>query len=224
MATVVHTALPRVISLFAILALAGMKFAHADALTGEMQDDAKDLLPPSAQPPPSTPACGDGVDFVPLPRWARGVVLGPTPDVLKPMGRKVVLTVPPTPAPEPLAPPKDNGSTVVVGKPLVVIPGPATPPAPSPALIAVSPFLDWIKANPQAAAEKARLQAGTYQAAADPNATASTSTTTLPGVNGAGPAVVAPAPYWMPPLIDSASFGNGNVNGSSAAIYSTPQR
>jgi len=221
MATLVHAAFPRIVSLFVIFALIGLNAARADALTGESQDDAKDLLPPSAQATAAPSGSCDSVDFLPLPHWARDVVMSPLPDVLKPMGRKAVLTTPPVPAPAPLSPPTDNsGSTVVVGKPLVVTPGPA---APSPALIAVSPFLDWIKANPQAAAEKARLQAGAYQAAADPTA-AGASATTTPGANGSAPVVVAPTPYWMPPLIDSATFGNSNVSGSSAAIYSTPQR
>ncbi len=148
----------------------------------------------------------------------------PLPDVLKPMGaKKAVLTTPPVAASAPLAPPKDaEKPTVVVAKPTVVAPA----PAPSPALIAVSPFLDWIKANPQAAAEQARQQASTYQAG-DPTGpvVAAPAPNAAPNNSGTVPVVVGPAPYWMPPLIDAAPFtsNSGNITGSGAAIYSTPQ-
>jgi hypothetical protein len=202
---------PHIISLLLFLSAAVVNSAQADDLTGMAQDDAKELLPPAAQS--SAPCYNPG--FLPLPSWARGVVMPPLPDVLKPMGKKAVLTTPPTPAQAPLAPPKDEEKpTVVVAKPTVVAPAPA-----SPALIAVSPFLDWIKANPQAAAEQAH-----QQAAAEANAASGAAPSSVPNGNGTAPAVVAPAPYWMPPLIDTAPFGTGNVSGSGAAIYSTPQR
>ena len=203
--------------------LAVLNIAHADDLTGMAQDDAKDLLPPAAQTP-SAPCYNSG--FLPMPSWARGVTMPPLPAVLTPMGRKAVLTTPPTPAPAPLAPPKDGDRpTVVVAKPTIVAPA----PAPNPNLIAVSPFLDWIKANPQAAADQARQQAGAYSAvdpsgaivaAPAPNAAPNNTTTTAPVV------VAPPAPYWMPPLIDAAPIVSnpGNISGSGAAIYSTPQR
>jgi len=224
MASSTRASFPRIICLLLCFTPAVLNFLRADDLTGMAQDDAKDLLPPSAQTS-SAPCYNPG--FLPMPSWARGVVMPPLPAVLTPMGRKVVLTTPPTPAPAPLAPPKDaDKSTVVVAKPTVVTP--AT--APSPNLIAVSPFLDWIKANPQAAAEQARQQAGAYSAvdpsgaivaAPTPNANAA------PNNSGTVPVVVAPpAPYWMPPLIDAAPIVSnpGNISGSGAAIYSTPQR
>lgn len=157
-----------------------------------------------------------------MPSWARGAVMPPLPQVLKPMGKKVVvLTTPPVAAPEPLAPPKEGApSTVSVAKPTPVVPAPPT----TPALIAVSPFLEWIKANPQAAAEQARQQANTYAAGSDANAAApTTNANPAPNPGNGGAPASAQAPYWLPPLIDSAPFGTG-ATGSSAAIYSTPQR
>jgi hypothetical protein len=202
--------------------LAVLNIARADDLTGMAQDDAKDLLPPAAQTP-SVPCYNSG--FLPMPSWARGVAMGPMPAVLSPMGKKAVLTTPPTAAPAPLAPPKDEDKpTVVVAKPTVVAPA----PAPSPNLIAVSPFLDWIKANPQAAADQARQQAGAYSAA-DPSGAivATPAPNAAPNTTTTAPVIVAPpAPYWMPPLIDAAPIVSnpGNISGSGAAIYSTPQR
>ncbi|MEI9998745.1 MAG: hypothetical protein WDO13_06025 [Verrucomicrobiota bacterium] len=140
----------------------------------------------------------------------------PLPQALKPMGGKVaVLTTPPVPAPAvPLAPPKD--ATVEKLKPVA----PAPPaPAPSPALIAVSPFLQWIKANPQAAADQARQQAGAYQAGSD----AATAPAAPVAPNAGTPTGPIEAPYWMPPLIDNSSFGT-LPSGSGAAIYTRPQQ
>jgi hypothetical protein len=219
--------IPHLVCLLLFLSPAALHSARADDLTGLAQDDEKDLLPPSSAQAPSGPCYNPG--FVPMPSWARGVVLPPLPEVLKPMGKKPVLTTPPVPATTPLAPPKDSGTpTVVVAKPTVV-----PQPAPNPALIAVSPFLDWIKANPQAAAEQARQQAGAYQAADPTGATTpapapntASNNNTAPNNSAAAPLVVTPAPYWMPPLIDTAPFTStsGNISGSGAAIYSTPQR
>jgi hypothetical protein len=218
MASIERAAFPRIVSLLLLVSLAAAKPAFADDLTGALHDDPKDLLPPPAQEAASAPLYDTG--FLPLPPWARGVVMPPLPATLRPMGGKVaVLTTPPVPAPPPLAPPKDSEpSTVIVAKPTPVTPAPA--PASNPALIAVSPFLEWIKANPQAAAEQARQQAGAYQAPGDASAPAAGANPASP----AGAASAAPPPYWMPPLIDSAPFGTGNTTGSSAAIYSTPQR
>jgi len=216
---------PHIVSILLLLSPAIQNSARADDLTGMAQDDAKELLPPAAQAP-AGPCYNPG--FLPLPSWAHGSVMPPLPDVLKPMGKKAVLTTPPVPASAPLAPPKDNEKpTVVVAKPTVVTPA----PTPSPALIAVSPFLDWIKANPQAAAEQARQQASAYQAG-DPTGAivaappANSAPNTNGNTSGTVPVVVGPAPYWMPPLIDTAPFtsNSGNISGSGAAIYSTPQR
>jgi hypothetical protein len=224
MANRARATFPHIVYLLLLLSPAVQNSVRADDLTGMAQDDTKELLPPAAQAP--APCYNPG--FLPLPSWAHGAVMPPLPEVLKPMGKKTVLTTPPVAAPAPLAPPKDaEKPTVVVAKPTVVTPA----PTPSPALIAVSPFLDWIKANPQAAAEQARQQASTYQAG-DPTGAIVAAPPANPSPNnnanttGVAPVVVGPAPYWMPPLIDTAPFtsNSGNISGSGAAIYSTPQR
>jgi hypothetical protein len=209
--------------LVVILSLAVVKPVQADDLTGAPHDDPKELTPASLQMSAAGAQTGE-IAFQPMPAWARGTVMPPLPQALKPMGKKVaVLTTPPVAAPT-LAPPGEGAtSTALVAKPKVVTPMPNPAPAPTPALIAVSPFLQWIKANPQAAAEQARQQAGAYQA--DPNAPATAgapNASTPTGPNA--PAAQADGPYWMPPLIDASQFGSGNVTGSGAAIYSTPQR
>jgi len=199
--------------------LAVLNFARANDLTGEAQDDVKDLMPPQAPAP-----CYNSTGFLPMPAWARGVNMGPMPWVLSPMGKKPVVAT--TPAPAPLSPPKEDKPAVAVAKPAVVTPA----PAPNPNLIAVSPFLDWIKANPQGAAEQARQQAGTYSATDASGAIVAAPPATpnaAPNSTGTVPVVVAPpAPYWMPPLIDAAPIVSnpGNISGQGAAIYSTPQR
>ncbi len=210
-----------------LLSLAAAKPVLADDLTGMMHDDPKDLLPPTAQEAPSSPSYNTG--FLPLPSWARGATMPPLPQALKPMGKKVVvLTTPPVAAPQSLTPPRDQTtSTVTVARTTPVSP---TPAAQTPAMIAVSPFLEWIKANPQAAAEQARQQAGTYAAGSDANAAVPPTTGAAASNNSNAPVAgttMAPpsAPYWLPPLIDAAPFGtSSSPGGSSAAIYSTPQR
>jgi hypothetical protein len=218
MPSVARATFPQVASLLLFLSLAAPSL-RADDLTGMAQDDPKDLYPSGTSAGPACANSNYSTGFLPMPAWAHGVVMPPLPDVLKPMGKKIVLTTPPVAAPQPLTPPKDATPTVVVAKPTVVA---APTPPQNPALIAVSPFLDWIKANPQAAAEQAR-----QQAAAEANAAIPTGPVPAPGAaQAAGNAapVVVPAPYWMPPLIDTATFGTGTTTGSSAAIYSTPQR
>jgi len=211
---------PHVMLLLIPLLLGAAKPVLADDLTGMPHDDPKDLLPPPAQEATSS---SFDTGFLPMPSWARGAVMPPLPQALKPMGKKVVvLTTPPVAAPEPLAPPKEGApSTVIVAKPTLVTPAPAS----TPALIAVSPFLEWIKANPQAAAEQARQQANTYTAGSDANVAAPTTNANSNGnAPGAGvTAAPAPAPYWLPPLIDSAPFVT-STNGSSDAFFTTPQR
>ena len=222
MASIPRATFPHVVPLLLLVSLAAMKSASADDLTGMPHDDPKDLLPPPAQEAPS-PSSYD-VGFLPMPSWARGVVMPPLPDKLKPMGGKVaVLTTPPVAAPQPLAPPKEFAPpTVIVARPTILTPAPAAAPQ-NPALIAVSPFLDWIKANPQAAAEQARQQANAYQAGSEANAAAATPGANIaPNNTGSAPVIAPASPYWMPPLIDSAPFG-ASSGGSSAAIYSTPQ-
>ena len=216
---------PLVLLSFLVLFLPGL--ARGDDLTGTPQRDPKDSLSLSANRPPMAGA----ISFLPLPSWSRVAALSPLPDQLKPLGKVAVLVTPPTAAPAPLAPSKETPPASPA--PAVAASKEKTSPAPaetSPALIAVSPFLQWIKANPQAAAEQARQQAGAYSAvdpsgaivaAPTPNANAA------PNNSGTVPVVVAPpAPYWMPPLIDAAPIVSnpGNISGSGAAIYSTPQR
>jgi hypothetical protein len=141
-----------------------------------------------------------------MPGWARAVIFTAMPEQLKPMGKKSlaasgpVTPLPPTPAKDLSATSTTNGveTTTAGGKPVEN----------SPAMITVSPFLQWIKSNPQAAAAAARQQADAYHA-------------TPPGP-GAPPSV-SDQTYWLPPLIDSADFGTKPIGGS-AAIYSTPQR
>jgi hypothetical protein len=227
MASFERVKISQVVSLLLLLSLVAAKPAYSDDPTAMPHDDPKDLLPPAPQEAGSSPSYDTG--FLPLPSWARGAAMPPLPQALKPMGKKiVVLTTPPVAAPQPLAPPREPAiSTVIVAKPTPVTPGPAA--AATPALIAVSPFLEWIKANPEAAAEQARQQASTYVAGSDANAAApTTKANAAPNNNGNAPGVAtAPTapPYWLPPLIDTAPFGAGVSNGgSSAAIYSTPQR
>jgi len=189
---------------------------RGDDLTGATQDDPKDLLP--APPQPSFQRITSSL-FQPMPVWARGVTMPPLPDQLKPMGKKTVVQVtPPAPAP-PLAPPVETtaGST-----PAPIVEKPKAPAAENPDLITVSPFLQWIKSNPQAAAIEARQQANGYRAPypANPNASNGSGN---PGGEAPGAPGGADDNYWLPPLIDSADFGTTPVGGS-AAIYRTPQR
>ena len=200
--------------LLTLFAVALPALARADDLTGQSQDDPKDLLP-TAAPTPRSQTTSLGL-FQPLPIWARGVVLPPLPDQLKPMGKKpAVAAASSSPAPQPLAPPPETttASSETDAKPKA--PAPAVDNNPD--LIAVSPFLQWIKSNPQAAAAEARQQANSYH----PSTTPKVGSAGNPGGNGA----IDPAesPYWLPPLIDSADFGTRPVTGS-AAIYQTPQR
>ncbi len=182
----------------ALLILLGGR-VHGDEYTGLSKDDPKELI---SAPSHSTPAPTISSLFLPMPGWAGGLNSLATPDVLSPMGKKKEVAA--AAKPEPLAPPKETPA-VFVPKPEVT----ETPKQPEqPALIAVSPFLQWVKSNPQAAAAEAKAQA----AASNPAPAA-----TGP-VQATGP---APGdPYWLPPLIDSSAF----TPGSSAAIYTTPQR
>jgi hypothetical protein len=115
--------------------------------------------------------------------------MGHSPVSAKPSAAAVAETRPDTPPmPKKLAPATPN-----------------TVAAPDPALVAVSPFLQWIKEHPQEAAVAARKESGNYSA---------------PPSN-VGPAITDP--YWMPPMIDSTD-GAPPAVGGSAAIYSTPQK
>jgi hypothetical protein len=188
--------------------IASLSCARADDLTGLPVDDPKDLLP--APPAPVQPTAPTGSLFAPMPGWARGITLGPLPDKLQPMGRST--TASPAPQTPSLTPPKDTTSPTTTTT-TAAAPKPASS---DPDMVTVSPFLQWIKANPQAAAAAARQQAESYHAGPPPE-------------NGPGGANAAARnnpqddAYWMPPLIDSADFGSSAVTGS-AAIYSRPQR
>ena len=200
---------PTAVILLAVL-IAAQAVARADELTGLPVDDPKDLLPTPAAA--SQPVSATGSLFAPMPSWARGVTLGPLPDKLKPMGRST--TVASATQPQPLAPPKDatNSTTTTIA---ATTSAGAKPAASDPALVTVSPFLQWIKSNPQAAAAAARQQAETYHAGAPPESS--------PGGANASAGNRQDDAYWLPPLIDSADFGAQAVTGS-AAIYSRPQR
>lgn len=198
--------------------------AHGDEFTGLPHGDPKDLgsSPVTTAPPPPTTSCDPFAlapatsFFAPLPSWAHGTIAA-LPYQLTPFGRKPVEVAANKPAVESLAPPKEATPVPAVSTPMPP-PKPA-PPQESPALVAVSPFLQWVKANPQAAAAEARQQAASENAQTP---TGPTTATTAP--SPAAQAAPAPAaPYWLPPLIDSGEFG-GSPGGSSAAIYSTPQR
>jgi hypothetical protein len=181
---------------------------RADDLTGASQDDPKDLLPT----PPTTTLRTSTMFFLPMPSWARGVVMPPLPYQLKPMGKKPANLVSASEAAS-LTPPPD-GSTTPTGP----VAKPKAPPVENnPDLITVSPFLQWIKSNPQAAAAEARRQANAY--GAPPSAPG------IPGnPNGAPSTAGSDDNYWLPPLIDSGDFGPKPVVSGSAAIYQTPQR
>jgi hypothetical protein len=187
--------------------------ARADDLTGLPVDDPKDLAP---APPPQLTVSQTGTGFLPMPAWAKGLILPPLPEQLKPMGKKSLAASASAPTPA-VVQPVEKASTAAT----TVNPDGTTAPSKpesTPAMITVSPFLQWIKANPQAAAAAARQQAAAYHAG--------------PGAGGAGAPPItgpgAPAPssddnYWLPPLIDSPDFGTG-ATGGSAAIYTKPQR
>ena len=192
---------------------------HGDDLTGLPFDDPKDLMPPA--PRANTAPTGSLGLFAPMPAWAHGTTMPALPIELKPMGGKTAVAGPPPPPP-PLAPPKEPVTVVSTTASSSPTPAPqknSTVTDNNPAMVTVSPFLQWIKNNPQAAALQARQQAAIYHAPTPPEAASA---------NGAArPPIGAPGgsedPYWLPPLIDSADFGSAPVTGSSA-IYSTPQR
>jgi hypothetical protein len=208
--------------LISLLLIIPSNLAPGDEFTGQSQDDPKDLIPSSTPAP--RPQSTDEILFLPLPSWSRGVTMPQLPDQLKPMGKKVtVATASTASAPASLTPPKEIPSiapaSVEAASKVKTSP---TSAEPSPDLVAVSPFLQWIKANPQAASAEARQQANGYHAP-------STSEPGPAGGNSGGASISSGAngsagdPYWLPPLIDSADFSSSPVGGS-AAIYQTPQR
>lgn len=181
------------ILLFLILTLA---FARAGDDTGLPGDDPKDVGPANSEA--STTSSTNCVSdmFVPIPAWSRFVKMPPLPEVLTPMGKSPTLS---KPRPAALAETKPDGAP-----PPKPAPKPQAP-KPDPDLVAISPFLQWVKDHPDAAAQARK------QAAAD-----------APPVS---PTPVNPAaggdPYWMPPMIDGS--GTDDLQGGSAT-YSRPQR
>jgi hypothetical protein len=193
-----------------ILLIVFSSLLKADDLTGLSDNDPKDLMPAPRQ---SAPKCLSSSDllFQPLPTWTHNVTMTTMPYQLTPFGRKPISLTNARPTPNSLTPPKDGASTATTAP---VTPKP-TPAAENPALVAVSPFLQWVRANPQAAAAQARQQANGYQPA--PNGAPA-----APGAAAPTGAPVVEDPYWLPPLIDSSTFTTGS--GGSSATYSTPQR
>ena len=207
-----RTTLATPLAVLSLFALVSSSCARADDLTGLPVDDPKDLSP-APQQQQVISQIGSG--FVPMPSWARGVVMPPLPDQLKPMGKKSLAASANAPTPAVVQPVKQ--ASIV---PTTVGPDGATVASKpeTPAMVTVSPFLQWIKANPQAAAAQARQQAAVYHAGPGAGGPGS------PPITGPG----APAPtsddnYWLPPLIDQSIIQNGTTGGS-AAIYSKPQR
>ncbi len=189
--------------------------ARGDELTGLPVDDPKDLAP--APPVSQQQFVASNVSaFLPMPIWSKGVIMPPLPDQLKPMGKKSLAASASAPTPAVVQPVRQADiAPTTVGPDGTAVAGKKPD---SEKMITVSPFLQWIKANPQAAADEAKQQAAAYHAA--------------PGASGAGspPSTGpgAPAPtsddnYWLPPLIDQSVLPTGPVGGS-AAIYSKPQR
>jgi len=156
--------------------------------------------------------------FLPLPGWSRFEKMPPLPEQLTPLGKKAPVVAEVTP----VVPRKDPGEVA----PAVSIPKPKEIPVvnPNPTLVAVSPFLEWIKDHPAQAAEQARKEASAYNPAPNPPAPATSSASATAGTGSSR------SPYWMPPLIDSSdttappSSTSTTTTGSSAAIYSTPQK
>jgi len=204
--------------LIALLVVISPAASRADDLTGLPMDDPKDLRP---SPPSSYSAPTGSCLFLPMPRWSRGVVMPPLPDQLMPMGGKTAIAITTNKTP-PLAPPKDEVTTVTTTASSSNGTTTSTKAATdnsNQAMIAVSPFLQWIKSNPQVAAEQARQQAESYRTPA----MSSANPPSEPGAGNSGTQGADANPYWLPPLIDSSDFGPQPAGGS-AAIYEKPQR
>lgn len=154
--------------------------------------------------PASAPTCYADQYFLPLPQWSSYSKMPALPDALKPMGA-VANKAKPAPAAvaetKPDLPPMPKKLPQV--GPLASSSTPAPSPSQKPELEAVSPFLQWIKDHPQEAAEIAKRQAASYNAA-----------------QPSGP-ISGGDPYWMPPMIDQSLQVGG---GGSSATYSTPQK
>ena len=144
--------------------------------------------------------------FQPLPPWSSFSKMPPLPDQLKPLGRKPAAVV----VAKKDSPAAPNGPATTAAS---LAPPPKPNPTPDPVLTAVSPFLEWVKTHPSQAAVQAHKDADAYQSPVSAPAAPSTA-----GAN---------APYWMPPINEAPETTTAQPNttaGSSAAIYSTPQR
>jgi hypothetical protein len=190
------------VGLILVTLFVSMILLRADEGTG--LPDPKEM---AQQPPPSA---SDGIDltFLPLPSWA-SAKMPALPEQLKPMGHRIDVA---KPSPAAVAETKPDQPPMPKKLPQVYPLADSKDPAPaasnSPANLAVSPFLEWIKDHPQEAAAAARK---------DAEAATAGSTAPAPGAT----------PYWMPPMIDASSDGTVQAGGNgsgSAAIYSTPQR
>ncbi len=175
-----------------VLLLVSLGLARADDATGLPQGDPKDM---SAQQAEAPAPCPVGDFFLPIPSWSHFTKMPPLPEQLTPMGHSLTIA-----KPSPAAVAETKPDAAPMPKPAAK-PKPATP---DPALVAVSPFLQWVKDHPDEAASEARKQAATYSA---------------PPAAAAGPSL---DPYWMPPMIDNS--GTPPPVTGSAAIYSRPQR
>jgi hypothetical protein len=179
-----------------LLVLLSLVVARAGNDTGLPGEDPKDVS--RAEPEVSTTNCVSDM-FLPMPGWSHFVKMPALPDTLKPMG-----------APSPAAAAKSSAAAIAETKPDGAPPPRPAPkaqaPKPDADFVAISPFLQWVKDHPDAAAQ-ARKQAASDAppAPASPAAPA--------GANG--------DPYWMPPMIDSP--GADDFQGGSAT-YSRPQR
>jgi len=182
---------------FLVVLLFSVALIHADEDTG--LPDPKEMG--------EQPATSDtDITFLPLPAWA-SAKMPPLPEQLRPMGHAPVIA---KPSPAAVAETKPDQPPMPKKLPQVYPLAGSKDPAPaasdSPALMAVSPFLEWIKDHPQEAAAQARKEAE--------------SETAPPA-----PSTPAASPYWMPPMIDTGNAAPAPEGGSSsAAIYSTPQK
>ena len=221
----VSAAFPRVASFFLFASLAVTSLVRADDLTGMAQDDPQDLYPaPAAQTPSYVPCYNSG--FLPLPSWARGVVMPPLPDVLTPMGKKVVLTTPPVPAPVAQTP---ADSETRSRRLLSLCRSRPSSPAPNPAFDCrlALPRLDQGQSRRPPpigrASRPAHIRRGAMRMSPS-------STGTTPAPNATPNTTAAPRRCSARAVLDAAAhrrrdrFGTGTTTGSSAAIYSTPQR
>jgi hypothetical protein len=175
-----------------VLLLVSFGLAHADDATVLPQGDPKDMSSEQAQAPAPCPVSDF---FLPIPSWSHFTKMPPLPEQLTPLGHSLAIA-----KPSPAAVAETKPDAAPMPKPAVK----PKPVAPDPTMMAVSPFLQWVKDHPDEAATQARKQAQTYSAA--PAA-------------AAGPSL---DPYWMPPMIDNAG-APPPVTGS-AAIYSRPDR